>query len=203
MTFLLGVLSVTEPKVLCPEQARLVLQRGSDETRRPSYLARGLVAVAFAACLVLWLVSPFGLPRSERQMFVVISGSMSPAVNTGDLIAIRPVEPHSIRVGDIVTFTDHDAPGLLITHRIIAVSNGNNGPVFTTKGDANPVPDRLPVAAAQVVGRLQYRIPYGGHLTQFLRTPTGRTTAMLLPVLLLMLTWRNVYATMVNRPEVT
>lgn len=190
-----------EPKVVCPEQARQALRRGPRRRERrdraPRQRAAGsrllslLAAFIVTACLALVLLMPPGLRLGGVQVLVVVSGSMHPAVKTGDLVAIRPVDPEAIQVGDIITFADHESPRLLITHRVMTVTDGDNGPVFTTKGDANPVPDKLPVAAAQVAGRVQYRIPYGGHVVMFLRSPAGTLSLVVVPGLLLLLNWRR------------
>lgn len=175
--------------------------------RRPRRQSAGtrvfwwMAVAVIVACVTLLFLMPSGLQFGGRQVLVVVSGSMSPAVKTGDLVAIRPVDPGAIQVGDIVTFADHQSPHLLITHRVMAVSSGNHGPVFTTKGDANPVPDQLPVAAAQVVGRVQYRIPYGGHVVMFLRTPAGTLSMIVVPGLLILLNWRKFVEIVVEESE--
>ena len=40
-----------------------------------------------------------------RQFYIVMSGSMSPAFDTGSLIFVRPADPETIRPGDIITLS--------------------------------------------------------------------------------------------------
>ncbi len=37
------------------------------------------------------------------QMYTVLSGSMSPAIETGSIAVVKPVAPESIQVGDVIT----------------------------------------------------------------------------------------------------
>lgn len=160
-----------------------------------------MAAFVIVACLALVLLMPPGLQLGGMQVLIVVSGSMHPAIKTGDLVAIRPVAPESIQVGDIITFADHQSLRLLITHRVMSVSTGDHGPVFTTKGDANPVPDKLPVAASQVVGRVQYRVPYGGQIVMFLRSPAGTVSMIIVPGLFVLLNWRRFIAIVAEESE--
>lgn len=70
------------------------------------------------------LPMPFGVGVAE-----VISGSMSPTINVGDVIIV--VKQGEYEVGDIVAFQDGN---MVVTHRIVGV---NPNGTFITKGD-NP-----------------------------------------------------------------
>lgn len=192
-------------KVVSPDEARQVLRSG--RLRRPAprripYWAMAVVVIVMTAVLVL-IMPPnrTGATVGGYQLLAVVSGSMSPAIRTGDLIAVRPADPHTIEAGDIITYRAHDTPAQLITHRVIAVTAGESAPVFTTKGDANPVPDRLPVAAAQVVGRVHYRIPYGGYVVRFLRTPAGVLSLIILPGVYVLLQSRRLFESILEEGE--
>lgn len=100
----------------------------------------------------------------------VLSGSMVPRLPVGSVVVDRPVDPDSLRIGDIVTY----ALGKdLITHRVVAIEHAATGPVFITKGDANRTADVEPVAASQVRGRLWYDVPYIGIARDFLISKPG------------------------------
>ena len=111
----------------------------------------------------------FGFP-----VFIVASGSMSPAISTGDLVIDNPVtdgQASSLRAGQVITFASVSGSEL-ITHRINSVNTALDGSVqYQTKGDANTVPDMTPVRPAQVVGTLRTRIPYGGLVIDAIRQP--------------------------------
>ena len=92
------------------------------------------------------IISPFFGWRTE----VVISGSMEPALKTGSVVIVRPVDLSTIQQGDIVMFSSLDKKSLT-THRVVKIEP-ETGLGFITKGDANNNPDITPVLPDQVVG---------------------------------------------------
>lgn len=105
---------------------------------------------------------------------IVISGSMQPTIDVGDMLIIQ--EKSSYSTNDIVTF--HWSKSL-VTHRVIEA----NDIEVVTKGDANNVADE-PIPLSDIEGKVVVRIPGAGDIVLFLRTPFG-ILAMTLGVLLL------------------
>jgi signal peptidase I len=92
------------------------------------------VAVLSIAGLML-IPSLLGYDR-----YVIVSGSMEPAIGTGSVVYDRAVPVEELSVGDVVTFMPppefHQKDP--VTHRIHKISRGSNGTrQFRTKGDAN------------------------------------------------------------------
>ena len=54
-----------------------------------------------------------------------------------------------------------------------------------TKGDNNDTVDLSPVTRAQIVGIQRWRVPYYGYLSEFMRTPTGIISLVIVPGVLL------------------
>jgi len=93
----------------------------------------------------------------------VASGSMSPALEAGDLVIVQGVSPTKIQVGDIIVFNPPQ-DGLTV-HRVTRIQTLSNGTIqFKTKGDANPDEDLYWISEQNVHGRVLYRIPYVGWL---------------------------------------
>lgn len=123
-----------------------------------------------------------------HKVLTVISGSMEPAIMTGDVIIVKPVaNPQAeIKDGDVITFRAKDDASMLITHRVVGTVLVNGTPAaFVTKGDANASEDFVPVSPEQVVGRYQWRVPLFGYLSSFLRKPLGIVLFVILPGLIL------------------
>lgn len=113
----------------------------------------------------------------------VYSGSMEPAIRTGDLIVTEPVSLAQIQVGDVITFA---SPKGYISHRVVSVESIEGDPVqFLTRGDSNDGPDISPVAPENVVGKVICDIPMAGYISQFIRTPLGLILTILVPGLLI------------------
>jgi signal peptidase I len=78
-------------------------------------------------------------------------GSMSPLVRDGDVVLVRPVEPSSVRVGDVVLCSSH--PGQIVVHRVVRKIDGPSGDLFTVQGDQVTQADGT-IPAMQVYGRV-------------------------------------------------
>ena len=92
-------------------------------------------AVLGVMCLVMTIAGlVFGLTP-----LVFRSGSMAPAIGTGDLAVARSVSAGDVGVGDIVSVTNRE--GVRLTHRVQAVEPFGNEIRLTLKGDANAAPD--------------------------------------------------------------
>lgn len=81
---------------------------------------------------------------------IVLSGSMSPEFEAGDMILIKKAEPETLQVGDVICFLEEETA---VTHRIIAIENEDGADYYITQGDANNTEDASPVTPQQVQGR--------------------------------------------------
>lgn len=113
----------------------------------------------------------------------VLSGSMQPYIKAGDAIIVREAKAPEISTGTVITF--RLANGTLVTHRVVGTSGDGESRTFKTKGDANNVEDEGSVSASQLIGKLAVRIPYGGYVGNFIRSPIGFISVIILPLLIL------------------
>ena len=118
--------------------------------------------------------------------YVVLSGSMEPAISPGDAVVVDSVDPTTIDRGDVITFT-RGTEAVPVTHRVVGIRDGDGGLVFETKGDANEDADPEPIAAEQVTGEVWFTIPYIGHVILFANTPTGLAVLVGIPIIGLVL----------------
>ena len=106
---------------------------------------------------------------AESPITVVVSGSMEPAIQRGDMLFLTNYEEEDIRVGEIVVFKI-DGRDIPIVHRVLKLHKKEDGSIkFLTKGDNNRVDDRGLYAPGQlwlerkdVVGRARGFLPYVG-----------------------------------------
>lgn len=115
----------------------------------------------------------------------VMSDSMSPTFNAGDLIIIRKCTPATLEEGDIITFhAIINNEFALNTHRIAEIQNQNGARSYVTKGDNNVIADTHIIADGDIVGKYVGRLPYFGKVVQFLSSSTGFLLVIVLPLLL-------------------
>jgi len=118
-----------------------------------------------------------------HPMMVVLSGSMSPAVRTGDLVIDDPVGAAlaaHLEAGQIISF---QSGAKVITHRIATVQTVNGAIAYQTKGDANNSPDTTLVTPGQIIGVYHTRIPSGGYVLNALHQPLTLAFLLAAPVL--------------------
>ena len=129
------------------------------------------VLVLFIAFLGFLHFSP------DYGIYVVKSGSMTPAIRTGDIIITGPQGGllHSeIKPGTVITYQRGKD---LVTHRVQSI----DGDKIVTRGDALEEPDPWQVTVSDVRGIYLFKIPYIGYLPYFARTRLGWLLLILLP----------------------
>lgn len=114
----------------------------------------------------------------------VYSGSMVPTLSVGGVAFDRPVRSASVRVGDVITFSDPYTPGRLVTHRVVRIFHTKHGLAYRTKGDANPSRDPWTIRLGARVGRVSFSVPYAGYILWYSRTREIRTVLLLVTCLL-------------------
>lgn len=105
---------------------------------------------------------------------VVVSGSMSPAIEVDDMVILHSQDAYTR--GDIIMYKDGSS---FVTHRVEEVTESG----YITKGDANNTVDP-PVHADCVVGKTVFVIPKVGRLTAALQTPLGMCVLVLVGIAL-------------------
>jgi len=115
----------------------------------------------------------------------VLSGSMRPLLEPGDMIVVKDIKPTDVSNGDVITYKVDETT--LVTHRVVNIVETNGEVMFETKGDANNTEDGGLVTSKQLVGALAFNIPKGGYLTSFVRSPYGFVLLILIPIFLLII----------------
>ena len=102
--------------------------------RQLLFQALNLAMIVFSA-LMIWK-SLMWLTKSESPVVVVLSGSMEPAFQRGDILFLNN-QNDPIRVGEIVVFKikDRDIP---IVHRVMKVHEKASGEVCYFKSSSYP-----------------------------------------------------------------
>lgn len=118
---------------------------------------------------------------------IVLSGSMYPTFDAGDMIVLEKVDPETIEVGDVICYFAEEGKDTAITHRVMDVQTNEDGePVFVTKGDANNTEDRVVVSYESVQGRYTGIAISGlGELALNLQTPIGMAVCIICPLVLI------------------
>lgn len=141
----------------------------------------GTLCILWTAALVLLGVTPL----------VVLSGSMAPALNPGDVAFARTVPASEVTTGDVVSVVS--ASGVRITHRVIdsapARSPLGAGAVLHLQGDANDSPDPEAYTVSSV-HEVVASVPRLGYLLHAAGSPWGIAAGLALLLACVALGWR-------------
>lgn len=140
----------------------------------PGELALTLVALLGGVCIAAFLASSFlGI-----RPLVFTSGSMSPAIGTGDLAIARTVPAAQLQEGDVVSVVA--ASGVRVSHRVVDIEPGPSDSVeLVLQGDANPLPDSETYRVQQAELVL-FHVPRAGYVVAALSGPYGKVATGLL-----------------------
>jgi signal peptidase I len=148
-----------------------------------------VILIAVAMTFASLNTNDKGLP--EIGGFIVMniqSGSMEPAIKTGDLIITKTVKkPYELKVGDVVSYVGYENKDLIIiTHRITSVVDEGGAVSYVTKGDNNPTVDEVEVTPSSIVSKYDgIRIPVLGTIFSFLSGRVGFFICIVLPLFIL------------------
>ena len=114
-------------------------------------------------CLLLFVIivqrfSNNSLSVGGIRIFTVVSGSMVPEYNIGDILVSKRADAEDIDVGDNITYVGEKGSlnGLIITHKVIKKEIRENETYFITKGTANSISDPE-INYSQVYGKVLYK----------------------------------------------
>lgn len=117
---------------------------------------------------------------------IVLTDSMYPTIQSGDLVIYQAAKAEDIQKGDIIAYLDPAGDGdSVVSHRVIEIISEEGQPAFRTQGDANNVADELAVPGDKLLGVYKVRIAGAGNVAIFLQSPAGLIICVVIPLLLL------------------
>ena len=118
---------------------------------------------------------------------IVLTDSMYPVIQSGDLIICSTAQPEEIETGDVIAFFDPAGNGTtIVTHRVLEVTELDGRTAWRTKGDNNNTEDRLLVTGDKLVAVYEgTRLAGFGNVALFMQTTPGLIVCVVCPILLL------------------
>jgi len=159
-------------------------------------LKREFIKTAILLVIVLICVGGFWLAlravlRTEFPLHAVVSESMVPTLQVGDLLVVQGVVDASginaaPKTGDVIVFRKPTDPSEFIVHRAVDKTYREGSWFFKTKGDNNFGLDPWgEVPENYVIGIVVGRVPLLGYLKIFLGSPWGIALFIILILILL------------------
>lgn len=117
---------------------------------------------------------------------IVLTDSMYPEIESGDLIICSTVDAEDVKVKDVISFFDPAGNGTsIVTHRVKEIKKEDGKLMFLTRGDNNNTDDKDLVPADKLVGTYKFRIPNAGNVAMFMQSTAGLIICVVLPIILL------------------
>jgi len=133
------------------------------------------IIIVVMGVLIIWigLQVAFG---TQNPFYVVASGSMIPELLVYDVLIVQGhVLIEEIQIGDIIVFDRPSGHDRVIVHRVVSITDDN--PVtLRTKGDNNVASiagTDYPITDKEYIGKVVFKIPQIGYVTQVLKPPTN------------------------------
>ena len=132
----------------------------------------GLLLLLILTALFIRTTSD-GSPRSLAGYsgMIVLTESMQSEIPKGSLVIAKTVDPDMLQIGDDITYMANQTTS--VTHRIVGIIENyeNTGQrAFTTQGIMNAQPDKQPVPAVNVVGKVVFHSETLGLAASFIRS---------------------------------
>ena len=124
------------------------------------------------------------------RIFTVVTESMVPKYQVGDVILIKEEEKSNIQIGDDVTYMGKigSYADKIVTHQVIGIEIGNDGLLkFHTKGIANEDEDPL-VSEEQIYGVVQAKLQIVTFLNGIINNMYGMYFLIIIPLAIIMFT---------------
>ena len=153
---------------------------------RGSVIRKGISTLALVLAFGALALAGYQVATGRWHATPVLSGSMRPAIQPGDVVITQRVPVTDLRVRDVVVFYPPGQNAHQIVHRIVELTVKKGTTSITTWGDANLVAD---AAVSSLKGTTAYRVvrvvPLVGYPAIWLQNENRGLLAIALGVILL------------------
>ena len=142
--------------------------------KRPlAQLSRWTVRLVMLLAVIVFAGLAVGPHVLGYRTMTMLTGSMSPGIDPGDVIVVTPLPISEVEAGMVISYHIPIDDHRLVSHRVLAVETSPDGAVTVqTKGDANDAPDPWRATLqGDTAWQVTAVVPELGNLIQTLRTP--------------------------------
>ena len=158
------------------------------------YRAVSVFLTVCAVAALLFCMAMMFIARSGEEgksvfgnvVLEVLSDSMEPEFEKGDIISCREYGGEEVAAGDVIVFRASAGPykGRAIAHRVVEVLREGEEVRYLTKGDAANNPDTAPVAASDIMAVYDKKLPLVTSVSRNMDSAAGMMLVIGLPVIL-------------------
>ena len=146
-----------------------------------------LFIVIVVSIIFIQRISDNKLSLGGYSIYTIITESMVPKYNVGDMVIAKKISPDELSVEDDVVYMGQksDFAGKIITHQIIKIDTSNGKRTFHTKGIANEFEDPL-VEESQVMSKVIMKSTILSFISKIVNNPYGFYFVIFVPFAILL-----------------
>lgn len=150
------------------------------------YTLLTILAVAILIVVVLQRVSNNIFSLGGIKIFNILTGSMLPKYEVGDILIAKEVKASEVQKGDDIVYLGNSGTfaGKTVTHQVIGIEEENGIYKFHTKGIANTEEDPL-VSQEQVRGKIIYKVRTLSYISKLINNLYSFYFVIFIPIAIL------------------
>ena len=123
------------------------------------------------------------------RIFNIVTESMVPEYQVGDILISKSIDPSKIEIGDDVVYRGEvgSFQGKIITHRVIDIEKDGDSYKFHTKGIANEYEDPAVVSEDQIYGTIIYKTHILSFISKIINNLYGFYFLIFIPLAVLII----------------
>ncbi len=150
---------------------------------------KAVIAIFIVLIMALIMIQKFSnnnLSLGGYRLFTIVTGSMEPKYNVGDMVLAKEVKASDIEVYDDVVYNgkEDDFAGKIVAHQVIKKEMKNGKYSFVTKGIANPTEDPK-ISEDQIIGKIIYKTYVLSFISKIVNNVYGFYFLLFVPIVVL------------------
>lgn len=147
-----------------------------------------VIIVLILAVVLLQRITNNNVSIAGIRIFNIVTESMVPKYQVGDILVSKSIEPSKIKVGDDLVYLGavDSFQGKIVTHQVIDIEEENGQYKFHTKGIANPEEDPV-VSESQVYGIIIYKTYILSFISKIINNLYGFYFLIFVPLVILII----------------
>lgn len=145
-----------------------------------------IIIILIVAVIIVQRVTNNKLNLAGYGLYTVVTPSMVPKYNIGDMIIAKQKDPDTIKVGDDVVYQGEvdSYKDKIVTHQVIEIEQTNEGKIFHTKGIANPLEDPT-IKSNQIYGVVLTKSVILSFLSKIINSTYGFYFLIFVPIVII------------------
>ena len=156
-------------RLLLPIAIFIFIDSLYEKKRRYALVKRSKLGVVITVLAIVIMTSVIMLISNQFRFgaFVIATESMTGEINKGDTVIYERYDDQLIVVGQVIAF---ESNGVVVVHRVVDIKIINEETRYFTKGDANEDMDAGYILDSNIVGLVNFKLPFIGYPTLWVRS---------------------------------